>query len=147
MSKVLGLVCFLAILQGCSSGTLSSEPLNSPLNEIYAAVEASLTMGIQSYSENRREITTRPFIVNQSSEAKKHGQRERGRAKVTILGNERPYTVEVVVTIEVAEKGSENEYTTSRYDKGLANTLLRNILATIQKYGRDKNVIDDFRSF
>jgi hypothetical protein len=107
-------------------------------------------MGIQGYSENRREITSRPFIVSQNGKSKKAGLHERGRATVTILGEARPYTIETKVAIERSEEpGDPNEtgYKTIRYDQGLATKLLRNILSTLDKNNRDKNVIDDFRSF
>lgn len=150
MGKALGLICFLIFMGGCSTGTQSSDSIEKPLAAIYSAVEANLTMGIQSYSENRREITSRPFIVRQSDKAKHLKLHERGRAKVTILGMERPYTIETEVAIEISEGAGDpdnSEYTVTRYDKGLATKLLRNILNTLDKSERNKNVIDDFRSF
>jgi len=137
---------FLWIFVACSTGMQSTES-SAPLNAINAAIESNLSMGIQSYSENRREITSRPFIVQQSSEAKKNGHHERGRAKVTILGAERPYTLEVTVAIEASNGNGDDDYEITRYDERLATKLLKDILATIKKYGRSKNVIDDFRSF
>src|ERR1700679_418370 len=137
---------FLGVLAGCSTGMQTTES-SAPLNAINAAIEANLSMGIQSYSENRREITSRPFIIQQSIDAKKNGQHERGRAIVTILGAERPYTLEVTVAIESSNGGGDDDYEITRYDERLAAKLLKDILATIKKYGRPKNIIDDFRSF
>ena len=71
MGKVLGILTILIFLGGCSTGTQSSEPLSYPINSIYGAIETNLSMGIQGYSENHREITSRPFIVKQSDRAKR----------------------------------------------------------------------------
>ena len=147
MFKALVLVGVLAFLFGCSRGTISSDPLDHSLNQVYWAVESSMSMGIQKYSENKRDITSRPFAVVQSAVAKKKNTHERGRAIVTILGQERPYTLEVVVEIERSEPDNNQEYSVIRYDEGLANKLLKDILAAIQKADRTKNVIDDFKSF
>jgi hypothetical protein len=150
MGKTLRIICFLTyfggVLSGCSTGMQTAES-SAPINAIYASIENNLSMGIQGYSENRREITSRPFIVQQSSKAKKGGHHERGVAKVNILGGERPYTLQVTVAIESANGGGDDDYTISRYDERLATKLLKDILATIKKYERSKNVIDDFRSF
>jgi hypothetical protein len=150
MLKTLVLICFLSFVGGCATHFQSSDPISFPLPTIYSAVESCLSMGIQGYSENRREITSRPFIVSQNPKAHKAGYHERGRATVTILGEARPYTIETRVAIERSEDPgdpNESEYKTIRYDEGLANKLLRNILQTLDKNNRDKNVIDDFRSF
>jgi hypothetical protein len=150
MAKALVLVLFLAFLQGCSTGTATSEPMNEPLNAVYASVESNLTMGIQSYSENRREILSRPFVIKTSTQKKPSKFHDRGRARVIINGSERPYTIETQVYIERASSLSvedDHAYSIVRYDHRLAAKLLKNILATLKKDTRDKNVIDDFRSF
>ena len=101
MLKALVLICFLSFIGGCTTThSQSSEPVSYSLVAINSSVDANLTMGIQGYSENRREITSRPFMVPQSEKAKHFKLHERGRATVTILGESRPYTIETRVAIE-----------------------------------------------
>jgi hypothetical protein len=146
---ITSLLLVLSLL-ACSSAQKATE-VNHSLNAINAAIEKELSMGIQGTSENRREYYSKPFLVKQSDEAQLDGLRERGLAKVYVLGDRRPYTVEVEVSIErakVPKNGNEKdlEYSFLRYDKGLAKKLLRNILNTLER-AENKNFIDDFRPF
>jgi hypothetical protein len=139
-----------SLLGACSAAEKVSD-VNQPLTAINAAIEKELSMGIQGTSENRREFYSKPFLVKQSDEAQLDGFRERGLAKVYVLGDRRPYIIEVEVYIErakVPKKGSEKdlEYSFYRHDKGLAKKLLRNILNTLERR-ENKNFIDDFRPF
>jgi len=150
MTKVLAFLCLLSLVACSSPQKITTKPLNEPLNAITAAINGAMSMGIQSLSENHRTAFSRPFLVKQSDEAMKKGFRERGRAKVTILGDERPYTLEVEVVIErgkVIKGQTDANYTFERYDKRLANRLLKDIFNGLHQALRERNVIDDFQPF
>ena len=143
-------VISLSLLAGCTSATLESEPLSYSLAAINKGVEIGMSMGIQGYSENHREYYSKPFQVIQPEAVMNAGYKDRGIAKVVVLGDSRPYTIEVEVHIE---RGKFNrgylvgEYQFVRYDKSLAQKLLRQILTDVEHGDQDKNFIDDFRSF
>ena len=146
------LLVFLFLSAGCSRGMVS-ETANYPITSLYTAVERAMSMGVLNYSENHRTLKSRPFLIKQDDDAKKQGLHERGFAEVTILGEQRPYTIEVVVTVERAKrKGPKAElmnddYEYERHDQRLAKKLLNSILTILDKRERDKNIIDDFRPF
>ena len=112
-----------------------------------------MSMGVDHYSENHREFYSRPFLVKQSDELMKTGFRDRGRAKVLVLGSTRPYTVEVQVSIErsrvkkLQSELKDSDYAFDHYDKRLATRLTTSITSILDKREKDNNFIDDFRSF
>lgn len=148
------IVTVLTILTtlSCSTGA-ERDTGEYSLTSVFGAVEQAMTMGIQNQSENKRVFVSRPFLVKQSEEVTKLGKRERGIATVTVLGDRRPYTIDVVVSIEVGPdvKGKNpvdgSKFKHARYDKRLGNLLLRSIMDTLESRERDRNVIDDFKPF
>ena len=152
MGKRLAFFLTLLILQACSSNTQSVSTNNYALTAIFAAIENEMTMGIQGYSENHREFYSRYFLVKQDEHARDDGFRERGQAKVYVLGDSRPYSIEAVVTIERTTSPKTTsmknaEYSIHRYDKRLAKKLLMNIMNTLERRDRSQNLIDDFKPF
>ncbi len=139
-------------LSGCSS-TVTSTEQNYPLTSVYSAIEKALSMGVLSYSENHRDIISRPFLVKQDPSVIKSGLRDRGLAKVTVYGESRPYTFDVQVSIErsTAKKPQselrDSDYSFDHYDKRLATRLLNSITSILEKREKSNNFIDDFRSF
>ena len=101
MLKSLGLIAIAFSLAACS--TISSGDLDYSLSNIFSSVESALSMGIQHSSENHREFFSNPFLVKQDPEITKEGYRERGVARVLVLGDSRPYTIDVEVSIEQAK--------------------------------------------
>ncbi|MBK9293735.1 MAG: hypothetical protein IPM57_04705 [Oligoflexia bacterium] len=148
--KILGLSLMLI---GCSSANVASGPQNYAFTSVVSAVEKAMSMGIQKTSPNHREFYSRPFLVKQSKFALNEGLHERGLAKVVILGESRPYTLDVEVSIQRAKVKKDkaeiqnHEYSHQRYDKRLANDLILKIISILDKRERNKNVVDDFRSF
>ncbi|MDZ4677246.1 MAG: hypothetical protein SGI74_07010 [Oligoflexia bacterium] len=141
---------FMLVLCACSSSQKAE--LDYSLAAINSAVESQLTMGIQRKSENGRTFFSRPFVVKQENESDGNIVRQRGRAKVEVSGDRRPYTIDVSVDIEGAqvvgkEQPSDSDYSRIRSDNGLAKKLLSNISATLERRGQYKNFIDDFRPF
>jgi hypothetical protein len=152
MLKALGFFAPLLLLALSACSTAPTAEVDYSLASINSAVESQMTMGIQRKSENGRAIFSKPFVVKQTDESDGKLHRERGRAKVEIAGDRRPYTIEVVVDIErakVTKQGAPKdfEYSRVRSDNGLAKKLLANIIATLERRGQYKNFIDDFRPF
>ncbi len=137
-------LCLITL--GCST-MQSSEPTNYALTSIFSAIEKAMSMGIQGYSQNHREFYSRPFLVKQDEKVMKSGLRERGIAKVVVLGESRPYTIETQVVVERNRAGDASDYSKDRYDHRLAKKLLTSILSILDKREHNKNAIDDFRPF
>lgn len=149
MLKFLALIGISFCLEACAS--VSASTLDYSLANIYTAIEHTLSMGIQKNSENHREFYSRPFLVTQEPDSKKEGYHDRGVAKVLVLGDSRPYTVEVEVSVERGTKGGgkkqEVEYSHDHYDKKLAKKILDGIMRRLDRRQHDENIIDDFKPF
>jgi hypothetical protein len=138
-------------LASCTS-TQTASNLEYPLNNIYSSIEKVMTMGIQKTSYNHREFESRPFVVKQDPTVKKQVYHDRGIATVVVLGDGRPYNVEVTVEIQrgkisASKTDLATEYSHDHYDKILAKKLLDKILAVLDRRQHDDNIIDDFRPF
>lgn len=70
-------------------------------------------------------------------------------AKVYVLGDRRPYTIEVEVARERRDAGSGDftTYTRDGFDERLAKILSAQIKGNLSKRPEDLNIIDDFRVF
>ena len=117
----------------------------------HAAVE-SLPAGKRKASENGRTFFSnyftprgRPQFWRELKKKKKH----RYYATITILGDQRPYTVEFTVYKEKAYKDSSGviSYTEVARSKSAAKAILLYFQKNLEKSLKDRNVIDDFRVF
>ena len=155
MLKFIKFLCFITfcifLISSCNSASKSAVA-NHSLSSIFGAVESAMTMGIQNYSENHREFYSKPFLISQDESLRKAGFRDRGVAKVFVLGDERPYTIETEVIIQRGKleknlRDKDIQYEFLRYDKLLAQRLLGNIISILERRDGNKNLIDDFRPF
>ena len=138
------LLIFLSfIFSGCvSTGYLIKEQ-NLSLGDIKKSV-ASVIGDPRKVSENQRTYLSQYFSRNPNPKFDPEKSFERAYAKVVVLGERRPYDVELEVVVEQKES--------SRYVE-VGNDMLEakklgKILKTKLNQGReDRNVIDDFRAF
>jgi hypothetical protein len=153
------LVIWISILSfGCSSAE-KIENIGYPLSDIQKAVAENLPGGIGSVSSNQRVYTSNffsPILVDRSRTPT--GLQERARAKVYVLGDRRPYSVEVEVELQERTDHenhknqasldlNEGSFETIASDKGLARRIVRNIHEYLVKKSKNKNIIDDFKPF
>lgn len=68
-------------------------------------------------------------------------------AHVYILGDRRPYVIEVYVKRERRASPRLNDYVEDGADQGLARIIHRRIQQQLSKRREDLNIIDDFRIF
>lgn len=148
-------------LVGCA--TYSVDDLDYSLSDIQKAVGENLVGGVARVSSNQREFESAYFKPEQFQQkpAKPSGEMfvERAYAKVYVLGDRRPYSLEVVVQIQEKDLSDANYSTPNwsdihsgvfydtRKDRDLANRIGRGIHDYLVKRGRKKNLIDDFKPF
>lgn len=124
--------------------------LNVPLNEIQHAVNDSLPLGRRKTSPNGREFYSNYFVPTRKGFRAAEKLTNRYYAHVYVLGDRRPYVVEVYVKREKQINDSSTGHTTyveDGTDDRVAKFLVKKIQDELSKRREDRNVIDDFRVF
>ena len=157
-------LAFLSILlavgaTGCS--TVKLNDLDYSLLDIQNGVATTMPKGVARVSPNRRMFTSKYFDpetidADRTTDRGQDIERERAYVIELVLGDRRPYDVEIEVIVEEDVSGGktkknddfiEGKFERVGSDKGLAKYYrdrLANYLARIE---RTKNLIDDFRPF
>lgn len=149
-NKTVILFLFFALIKCASSKKLENQ--NLPLMDIKKAVEEALPGGSRFISSNGREYYSKYFepkkIENVLSESARPDQRS--FAHVYILGDSRPYDIEVKVPIEhkISQKNQLGIiYNQVGWDNETALEILRSIYHLLDERRKKQNLFDDFRAF
>jgi len=138
----LALFIFLA---ACST-TEKIDGVSRALTELQGLVMKQLPVERAGGSRNGREFYTTQFIMTQDGEFEAaEGQRQVRRAIYRILGEQRPYTLEIEVLAQV--RNSNGTYLTVGKDERIARVLRRRLEKALHQRREDRNVIDDFKPF
>lgn len=123
--------------------------LDWPLGELRAVAASVLPTGQRAISPNGRELLSRHFVLEGSKGYKPAGDAtERYFASILVLGDRRPYDVEISVTLERRVlRGQQFTYVVEGYDTRLAKELEKKLRLELTKRREDLNIIDDFRVF
>ena len=141
----LALFTFL-ILGGCAtSGTISIHELNISLNELQKIVIDNTPIKVRRQSSNGREFYSEYFIEKKGQYVEAINAPVRMTAALFLLGDRRPYTIEIKVLVE--SRGSGASYSVVKHDEGIARVISRRIEKTLYQRREDRNIIDDFRVF
>jgi hypothetical protein len=129
---------------GCqSTGVyLTETPLN--LSETRKMISTVIGMP-RSVSENGRELLSRYYDSKERFLEKDEFPAHRIYTRVEIMGDRRPYDIEVDVIIEKREQG--NEYFVEEHDDHRADIVAQKIQKALHQSRDKRNIIDDFRSF
>lgn len=145
MKKIsLFLILFLTLdLTGCKSGA-QLEDVNASLKEIQKAVYIVIGKPRQSntdskeilsqYRDNKGKPISRPEKV-----------RERVFTVVYILGDRRPYSIQVEVVYEM--KNEIGQYAIIKKDENAAALISNKIKAELAQSRDGQSVLDDFKPF
>ena len=149
--QILLLYCLTALV-GCASigkQTTIARNVNYPLQVIQSTVEQTLPIGKRKISQNGREYYSDYFISDGQNFRLVQQPSFRMYAKVTILGDRRPYDVVVEVYRErrVEEGRTPSSYETIGDDQRLAKVVMARLSEGLAKRREDRNFIDDFRVF
>ena len=157
--RLLNLICLLIFVSGCSSVTLSN--LDYPLLDIQRGVSNIIPKGVLKISPNGRTYTSKYFDPNtidaeRTTDADEGIKRERATVIATVLGDRRPYDVEIEVRVDQDEDAGklkknddyiEGAWSSVGADKGLAKYFKERLANYLARLERNKNIIDDFRPF
>lgn len=146
MHKFLGfLICILPLLlSGCRTGgvVLRETPLNvSETRKVIVSVIGEPRV----VSENGRDLFSHYYDRKGKEIAKMEMARERYSTQVTILGDRRPYDIQVQVLVE--DRVPEGGFELVGRDDDKAAGLADKIKKALNQSRDSRNVIDDFRSF
>nr|BFD57939.1 hypothetical protein CKG001_00460 [Bdellovibrio sp. CKG001]BFD61366.1 hypothetical protein BdHM001_00470 [Bdellovibrio sp. HM001]BFD65024.1 hypothetical protein HAGR004_00460 [Bdellovibrio sp. HAGR004] len=146
MNKLSLLFVFLmtVLLSSCRTGgvILRETPLN--LSETRRVV-MSVIGEPRTVSQNGREMTSRYYDKKGSNIEKMDMAKERYYTHVTILGDRRPYDVQVQVLVE--GRNEEGGFDLLDRDDDRAAPIAEKLRQTLNQSRDSRNVIDDFRSF
>lgn len=144
----------VASIVSCTSAAVRSELIYSLAN-IQQVVSANIPGGLDGTSVNQREYFSKPFRLPSRyfSDTEVSGKGlplKRGKVKVQILGDRRPYDLKVFAYMQSLydERDPKNpKYDTGAVDKALSNDIADKFLDILAKGQKNRNLIDDFRPF
>ena len=128
-----------------TKGSVRVEPANISINQLIAITRKALPVKVLKETQSGRNMVTAYFVFKKGKPVEVVSVAKRYSVEVRILGDRRPYTVEVVVPQEV--RNPEGGYDVIRSDKGLARVIARLIQEGLHKRREDRNIVDDFRVF
>lgn len=148
MIRAFTLIVLLLTLSGCfSPGRLTMSDVDRPLAELQKIAAKCVPLGLRTTSPNGREFYSNYFQAHDRKFKSADKQPERRYAQITILGDRRPYKVEVTVLVERTDTSSLTGYSAVATDLGLADVVKNRVLQQLNKRREDLNIIDDFRVF
>jgi hypothetical protein len=128
---------------GCISQSYRISDQNLSLGEVKRIVVAVIGEP-RALSENQRTFYSRYFSRRPDQNFDPERSKERLYAKVVVLGDRRPYDVEVEVIVEEREGKAYQEIGPDEVESTKLGKDIRNRL----NQGRnERNAIDDFRAF
>jgi hypothetical protein len=134
------------ILTSCSTprGGVTTEELMRPISVLHRAVNSVMNGGIKSRSVNSRTYLSQFHAVGMDLNAGYKKKKERGQLEITILGDRRPYNINIIYRIE-SLVGSK--FVFSRYDKSLASQYLSKLNEYLASRPEERDVIDGFKPY
>jgi hypothetical protein len=141
--RSLFLISFFFLSACISAGTYRIADQNLSLVDLKKAVTAVIGEP-RAVSENQRTFLSQYFSRKPDPKFDPQKSKERLYAKVAILGDRRPYDVEVEVLVEEKDRIG---YALTGNDSTEAKKLGKDIRARLNQGREDRNVIDDFRAF
>lgn len=141
----------LLLTVGCATANpraMRIAPVDRPLVEIQKLVVSQLPIGQRAVSPNAREFLSKHFVPKRDGYAEADTSGRRWFAHIFILGDRRPYAIEILVKRErrVVQQGVLT-YKPDGLDLRIANNLKNKLVEELTKRREDGNLIDDFRVF
>jgi hypothetical protein len=139
---------FVASLTSCTS--LNEGPfvdrkgVNSSVEGIIKAFDKG-GIGIRGQSANGREIVTKYHSPKGDGYDNAATKTTRAYSRLRILGDRRPYTLQVQYVVE--KRKDSGEYVVQSYDEEKAQKILKKLLDFLVTRPDREDFIDDFRPF
>lgn len=145
LSRVLSFVLLLLLSSCASYGGQRIEAVERSLADLRKIVTQGLPLGMRTVSTNGREFYSKYFVVKDREFVEADNAAGRSYAVIYILGDRRPYAIEVVVHNE--EINQAGQYVRIGKDQRIAEVIRRRLLKELSKRREEINIIDDFRAF
>lgn len=140
----LTLIFLVWIQTGCATGDVRLREQDKSINLIRTTIQNMMAPRPRIISQNLREYTSQYFSRKEDDSFDPQTSAERAYAHFVVLGDRRPYNVDITVTVE-RRQGSR--YVKVGTDKKLANELLVELRTRLHQSQEDRNLIDGFRAF
>ncbi len=121
--------------------------LDRSLVDLQRIAARSMPLGLRSTSPNGREYFSNYFQTVDRKFKPADTEKERHYAQVLVLGDRRPYNIQILVHRERKSSTAVSGYEEIGLDLGLARAVRKRILSQLNKRREELNVIDDFRVF
>lgn len=138
------------MLPACTTvwGGARVEDLDRPLNDLQRVAARSMPLGLRRTSTNGREFFSKYFLAKSGEFKAAEEGSERRYAQILVLGDRRPYTIQIIVHVErLTTTFGSGGYSEIGQDNELAQVVRRRFLNELHKRREDTNIIDDFRVF
>lgn len=143
--KTLSLVLIVFwLLSACAMGDVRLKEQDKSLNLIRTTIQNMMAPRPRNISQNLREYTSQFFSRKDEANFDPQTSNERAYAVFVILGDRRPYHVDISVFVE-RRQGSR--YIKVGTDRKLAQELLVELRTRLHQSQEDRNLIDGFRAF
>lgn len=131
-------------LTGCRTGGVILRETPLSVSETRRVV-VSVIGEPRSVSQNGREILSKFYDRKEKAIPRMEMARERFYTHVTILGDRRPYDIQVEVLVE--GRNADGAFEVISRDDDRATTIAEKLRQALNQSRDTRNVIDDFRSF
>ena len=132
------------LLSGCQTGGVFLRETPLSLSETRRVITIAIGEP-RGVSQNGREILSKYYDRKNKALEKMDMVRERYYTMVTVLGDRRPYDVQVQVLVE--GRTPEGGFEQVERDDDRAAVIAEKIRIALNQSRDNRNVIDDFRSF
>lgn len=133
-----------ALLSSCTTGgvILRETPLNvSETRKVIVTIIGEPRL----VSENGRDLYSKYYDKKDREITKMNMAKERYSTQITILGDQRPYDVQVQVLVE--NRDGEGGFELTDHDDERAAIISEKLKKALHQSRNGRNIIDDFRSF
>jgi hypothetical protein len=143
------LLFFIFTTLSCAMSGPMYGPVNKSLVEIRKSIMKAMPVEVSYASKDSREFKSVPFVRYGKKMKEATSELQRAYALIYVRGNERPYTIEVVVAVEEAETplAIQKNFKVIGYDERIAKIILARLKADLNKRREDPNLVDDFKVF
>ena len=118
--------------------------VRKPVVVIHKAIEYAMPGGIRKRSRNNRVFYGHYHPPGKNPKINARRKLIRAHAVIKILGDRRPYAIEIQYLIE---KYKEGDYEVSKNDAGLADGVKKKLEDYLGSRPDNRDLIDDFRAF
>jgi hypothetical protein len=139
----------LLVSAGCSTpGGYKIENLDRPLLDLQAVASKSMPLGLRKTSVNGREYFSQYFIASERKFKPAEKSPVRSYAHIFVLGDRRPYTIQIIVHREKLTKvNGSTAFVETGLDHPVAKVVRSRVVQQLNKRREELNIIDDFRVF